>query len=297
MWSTPSLSNNFDNKYDIKYLTKNFYTYLLSALLVRKMGYRIELFCDERAYEIYSTIPYHDIHLVNFDLDGISSKFWIWGKIKTQSLINEPYVHIDGDVLFFKDIIKDSLIGGKYKAVVQSVENERTIGIQPFQDLYIKSRNPFLTIDSGIDWQKYGLQAYNCGVVGFSDMKLKNEYVNTVKKILCEISSSGNFNEYRQKYEGMFLIAEQSVLYYILHERNINPFEIFPYGEIINHMYSNGNWYSTLPIEKGYCHLLGYSKYKKTVVDGIKQKILTKFPEYFSIVDDFEKKWLKSEEP
>lgn len=291
MWSTPSTDKNFDNKYDIKYLTKNFYTYLLSALLVKRMGYQIELFCDEKAFEIYSAIPYDKIHVINFDMDGIDSKFWIWGKIKTQSLINEPYIHIDGDVLLFKDIIGNNLIDGKYVAAVQSVENELTIGDTLFQDLYVKSSNPFLKTKNGIDWQKYGFWAYNCGVVGFSDMKLKQEYTDKVKEILYLASNDDNFKYNRLKYEGMFLLAEQTLLYYILHENNVKPFEIIPYEEIIKHGFERDHWYSVLPTQIGYCHLLGYSKYKKNIINGIKIKIARKFPEYLSIIENFEKKY------
>lgn len=286
IWSAPSIKNNFDNEYDVKYLTKNFYSYLLSALLIQKLGYRIELFCDKYSYEMYAKIPYNDIHIIDFDADGISSKFWIYGKIKAHTLMNEPYVHIDGDVFLFRDIINKNLINGRYSVAVQSLENEITIG-DSFKKLYLDSITPLLNFEN-IKWDKYGYQAYNCGVIGFSDMVLKNEYANTVKSMLFELSNSSNFDDYRKKYDGMFLLAEQTFLHYLLNEMNIKPFEIIPYETITKYYLSGMNWYETIPSQIGYCHLLGYSKYKDNVLKKIRFKIIKYFPEYQSIIDEFE---------
>lgn len=288
IWSTPSLSNNFDNYLDNKFIKKNFYSYLLSALLIKKLGHTIELYCDEYSYEMYSKIPYDKIHVVDFDSDGVSSKFWIWSKIKTQALINEPYIHIDGDVFLFRDIIGNKMENGNYKAVIQSLENKETIGEEFFNKLYVDSITPFKNINSRIKWDKYGLNAYNCGVVGFYDMKIKNIYVKNAKNLLVEISNNPDFNKSRGKYEGMFLIAEQSLLYYILEEKKVKPLEIIPFSEIKKRSY-NWNSYAN---EIGYAHLLGYSKYKPEMIDKIKFKINKFFGEHSNIIKEFESKYL-----
>jgi len=288
LWSTPSTINNFDNKYDIKYLTKNFYSYLFSVLLIKKLGYKIELYCDKDAYDIYSLIPYDNIHLVDFDNDGVDSKFWIYGKIKTHTLINEPYIHIDGDVFMFRDIIGNKLDNGEYSAVVQSVEDSFTIG-DSFNNMYSASLNPYVKYTRhGIDWDKYDLTAYNCGVIGFNDMNLKNMYADKVKNILCDISKDIDFNENRKKYDGMFLIAEQSLLYYILQENNIKPLEILKYEDMINDV----NWSMNLGAKMGYTHMWSYSKYRDDVIQQIKIKINNFFPEYYKVIQIFEKIYL-----
>ena len=282
------MGNNFDNEYDVKYLNKNFYSYLFSVLLIKKLGYKIELYCDKEAYEIYSLIPYDKIHIIDFDSDGISSKFWIWGKIKTQMLLKTPYIHIDGDVFLFRDIIGNRLSNGQYKVVVQSTEDKKILG-DHFNEIYTNALKPFEELDLNVFWRKYDLTAYNCGVVGFNDLELKNKYVNLVKELLLKISSNGNFNHNRKKYYGMFLIAEQSLLYYLLKENNVNPLEILPYQEIIKR---KNDWYS-IANEIGYCHMWAYSKYKKSVIDKIKYKINKFFPQYVGIIKEFELKYSK----
>jgi hypothetical protein len=283
MWSAPATSNNFDNRYDVKYLDKNFYSYLLSTILIKKLGYKIELFCDKKTSELYSMIPYDKINIVDFSSDGISSKFWIWGKIKTHSLMNEPYVHIDGDVFLFRDIIKDNIINGKYSVVVQSLENKKIIG-EGFNSAYLTSINPFKKNAYGINWDKYGFEAYNCGVIGFSDLKIRDIYYNKVKEILFDLSNNEEFNANRKKYSGMFLISEQSLLLYLLKENNIKPFEILPYDEIIKRNY---NWHS-IANDIGYSHMWAYSKYRPDVIEKIKFKIYKYFPEYIKIIEKFD---------
>mgnify|MGYP001228276600 CR=1 FL=1 len=287
LWSKPATTNNFDNNYDVKYITKNFYTYLLSLLLVKRLGYSMELYCDELTFEYYNKLPYDKFNIVDFDSDGISSKFWIWGKIKTHLMMNEPYIHIDGDVLLFKDVIGNKF-DNTYSVIVQSVEDDKTIP-NSFNDLYRNGYKPFENIY--INYGKYDYVAYNCGVVGFNDIKFKNEYANNVKNVLYYLSNNSDFDHNRQKYNGMFLIAEQSLLYYMTKEKNIKVFEIIPYELIKNNNYSFDYWYSDLPKQIGYCHLLGYSKYKLSNINKIKLIIKNNFPEYYSIVTDFEKKY------
>jgi len=287
MWSSPATKNNFDNNFDVKYLNKNFYSYFLSVLLVKKMGYEIELYCDENTYEIYSLIPYDKINVIDFDSDGVSSKFWIWGKIKTHSLMKEPYVHIDGDVFLFRDIIGDRLTNGEYSVVVQSLENNKTIPYG-FETSYLSSTGPFIKNSYGVNWEKYNFEAYNCGVIGFSDLKLKDEYTSKSKEILIDLSTNSEFDDNRKKYSGMFLIAEQSLLLNILNEKNVKPLEILPIDEIEKRNY---NWYS-LADSVGYCHMWAYSKYRPEIIDKIKFKILKYFPEHSDIIKIFESKYL-----
>lgn len=278
MWSTPTMKNSSD----YSYLLKNFNMYLLSVLLIKKHGHKINLYCDKHAYEMYSLIPYDNIHIVDFESDGISKIFWIWAKIKAQMLVNEPYVHIDGDVLMFRDIIGNQLENGKYSAVVQSTENEKTIG-DWFHKTYTSTINPYIKWKDkyNINWDKYGLTAYNCGVVGFSDMNLKNQYLNKVMEFLVDLSNDEEFNYDGNKYGGIFMLTEQTLLYYILNENNIKPLEIIPLEEIIK---CNYNWYHKIPKKIGYCHMLGSSKYKEGVINKIKDKIKKYFPQYSHIV-------------
>lgn len=287
IWSTPSKNNNFNIDVDNNFALKNFHSYLLSALLIKKHGYKIDLYCDKYSHEIYSLIPYNNINVVDYENDGIDSKFWIWGKVKTQSLVKEPYVHVDGDVFLFRDIINNKLLNGEYKCVVQNIENEETIGYNTYTNLYKNSYDFFndIYIDINFKIDKYNLNAYNCGVVGFSDLKLRDEYLNLVKNVLQKLTQSDVFYN-KSKYNGMFLVSEQSLLLYVLKENNIKPYEIIPYQI----MARNNDWHS-YATNIGYVHMWGYSKYRPWVVDKIKNKIKKFFPEYQYVLEEFDRRY------
>ena len=86
----------------------------------------------------------------------------------------------------------------------------------------------------------------------------------------------------------MFLIAEQSLLHYILKENNVEPFEIIPIKEIEKRNY---NWFP-IAEEIGYAHLWSYTKYKDSVIEKIKFKINKFFPQHSHIINEFENKYL-----
>ena len=285
IWSKPSLINpdKVDNSLDVKFFYKNLYSYLMSVLFLKKYG-KVELYCDEKSYEHYSILPYDKIHIIDFEEDGVSEKFWIWSKIKVHELMDEPYIHVDGDVFLFKDIFKD--VFKKHTAVVQSVENKYNMGMS-FHNTYEKSLDGIEKIPIDIDWNKYGLTAYNCGVVGFSNMEVKNEYVHLAKKSLQLASKHHDFGSIRKKYDGLFLLIEQSLLYLVLSDNNIKPFEVLCENEINRRIKIGLNWMD-IGNKIGYAHYWGLTKYNDDTILRIKKRIKNYFPEYYYIIEKIE---------
>ncbi len=267
-----------------QYLINNFHLYLLSALLIKKHGYRIELYCDKTTYNFYKIIPYDKINIIDYTEDGISDNFWVWSKIKPQLLINEPYVHIDADVFLFKDIIGDKLLNGEFSAIVQSTENKKTIG-EGYNRCYIDAINPFKKYDKyNIDWEKYKMQSYNCGVIGFSDMEVKNEYCNLVKKLLYELSNDKTFKFNSYIHFGAHIMSEQTLLYYILNEKKIKTYQLIKHDDSKETDYI---WKSEIPENIGYCHMWSNSKYQYGIKNKIINKIKNLFPESIHILNEF----------
>lgn len=272
--------------FNYQYLIDNFYLYLLSALLIKKHGHEIELFCDKESFNFYKIIPYDKINIIDYNEDGISSNFWVWSKIKPQLMMNETYVHIDADVFLFNDIIGNKLLSNEYSVVVQSIENKKTIG-EGYYRCYIDAINPFKNyIKYGIDWNKYEMQSYNCGVVGFSDMQIKNEYCCLVKDLLFELSNDKSFIFNPDVHFGAHVMSEQTLLYYLLNEKKIKTYQIIEYDDTKETDYI---WKSDIPKNIGYCHMWSNSKYQYDVKYKIVNKIKTLFPESIVILNDFDK--------
>lgn len=275
-----------------EHINKNFIYYLFSALLVKKHGHTIELFCSENVKEKYSLIPYDKIHIVDFDNDNIDPKYWIYAKIKTYSLISEPFIHIDGDVFLFNDMIGKNFTN-KFDLIVQSVEDENILIFDDYNSFYKSYHEPLEStpistiIESNIDWYKYNLNAFNCGVVGFNNMKFKDFYVKEITTLLRNISKLDlNFSD--EKYMSIMLILEQALLYYFTKENNIKYYDIISFNEIKKRL---NNWFA-IAEEIGYCHMWGQSKYKPKVITAIKNNINNNFPKYKNIINNFENKFL-----
>lgn len=264
---------NIDNNFALN----NFNHYLLSALLVKKHGYEIDLYCDINSYKLYRSIPYNNIHIVDYNDDNINPKFWVWSKIKTQSMINEPFIHIDGDVFLFNDVLKGKLDKDNYLAVVQSLESIDTFDKEHFYYTYNYDYIKNLKITNKYDLNKYNLSGYNCGVVGFNDLNLRDKYVELVKEMLIEITKNVDSYNFEKKYSQLLILVEQAMLHYILTENNVTPFEIIPRNLHVRdwNSYSNGI---------GYCHMWTYSKYRDDIKQKIKNKIRTLFPNYSELI-------------
>lgn len=284
LWSDPykKYENGLFEFNSQSFATRNFIYFFLSALLIKKLGHTIDLYCDKESYELYSNIPYDNINIVNFNDDNIDPQYWIWSKIKTQKLINEPYIHIDGDVFFFEDIIKNNLKNEKF--IVQSIENEETMK-WCFFDTYLKDINIIASIisDKNIEWYKYGMQAYNCGVIGFNDMSLKNIYITKMEEILKNLDVSSKL----YRYNPIFMVIEQAMLYYLMKENNEKPFEVLKYEDIIKFDCD----YDLLGKKMGYAHLLGHVKDKPETAKKVKNKLFKLFPETKKIIKNVESKY------
>lgn len=275
-------SRDLDN---IDYIINNFNNYLLSALLVKKHGHNIELYCDEKSYNFYSLIPYDKINVINYNDDNISNNYWVWGKIKPQLLINEPYVHIDGDVFLFKDVIDKNKFNNS-DLVIQSIENEKTVG-DGYNRFYLEPDNPFVKYkEHRIDWDKYSKIAYNCGVIGFNNIDFKNKYCNKVRDLLKSLTNDVNFS-YNHTHGCVHILSEQSLLYYMAMEENMKPMILIPHNENKKNDYV---WESKIPKKIGYCHMWSDTKYNPIVKEKIKNKIINLFPEHKYILKEFEKR-------
>lgn len=277
-----------------KYL-KNFYSYFLSVLLVKSHGNKIDLYCDERSREIFSLIPYDNIIVTDFFDENISNKFWAYPKIKTQKLLNETAISIDGDVLLFKNLnhkeFKES--GG----IVQMLENKKTIDWLQY-DMNVLSKKIMKYIRPDINWDVNNYDAYNCGVVGFYDNKHREEYCDIVENIFTELT--GFFSD-KKNYKYMdlinyeindyvfssILLTEQIFLNIFFYEKKIIPHQVLPYEELL--IYRDLN---KVAVKNKYSHLWGSSKYSDNIIYKIKNKIKSQFPEYSYIIDEFEKKYL-----
>ena len=256
---------------DLKTSTYN--CMLLSVLLARKWGFRVEIVTDNKGEELLRGVPCDKI-TTELEFVDSNSESWVQGKLMAIALQKEPFIHIDWDVFLLKPEIVKILKNFKTDLLVQSIDGKEAFDFNYMAGVKELSRQ--------MDFTNHyipGLHAlheynYNCGVMGFNNMKLKDEFVSNFLK--CWRVSDATM-----PYDNS-LIIEQGLLYAMVNDHGYTCETILPK--------SNQNQVAK---KIGYTHLLYISKYTKKNQIKIKAKIKKEFPQFYKLIEP-EKKKLKA---
>lgn len=264
VWSldtSPALNNRWEqgNKF-----RETIIMYALSILYAHLWYDDLEIYCDEKAYEILSVLPIKVIKLDFNSEDGL----WMDSKLKVIELQKRPFIHIDGDVFLQKPI--QILHNLNQPVIVERVE----IGDQ-FTPHYEKQVEYLDNYFDGIlrHWNKDLGYSLNCGIIGFGDINLKDDFIEQYK--ICKSIFKDIKTEYDEfniiKYEPC-VVLEQYNLACFLNYRGIKPFLL------LNEPNINSN--SIFAERLGYCHLYGVSKYQMR--DDIEKRLEIAFPYWYN---------------
>lgn len=274
-WSAP-LESRWSNY--IKGLSKEdnkkaiFNCLLLSVLYAKKWGFRIELITDLYGEKQFKDFPFDKIS-TELEFLTFKGKSWVQGKVLAIALQNEPFIHLDWDVFLLKKEVVFTLKSFKEDLLVQSVDTD---------ELFVNNYRELLTnLHWHMDFTPYHIKglhkthkkAFNCGVMGFNNMKLKNEFVNSFIKC-CSVSEAEIVTD-------MSLIVEQGLLYAIVEASG------YSFNTILGKHKPSAK-------QIGYTHLVYLSKYSEKNQTKIKQRIQKEFSAYYSLIEP-KKEDLKNE--
>lgn len=234
----------------------------LSCLYAKESGFTIKLHTDSIAYEYLKYLPYDEIEV---SLDNIPKLNFIYANAKYEAMKKEPLnsIHIDCDVFIKSKNFVNELEFDKCDVIVQSLEQY----ITP-EEIFKSSLLDFWQrgIDSTIPYYKpiwakdYPDKMYNCGVIGFNNQNLKDEFIKQYEygiEILIEN---------KDKIKGKPLVdvvIEQQYLYDYCKHKGCKVKEIFSLKNLQEEA-----------IIKCYQHLIGDSKNK--YITKIKQLVYKK---------------------
>jgi hypothetical protein len=248
----------------------NIMCWALSCLNAKKIYGNIELYTDNAGYELLINqlhLPYDKVHLVfdNSIMNSIPKELWALSKIYTYSLQNEPFIHIDGDFIFWDkiDIEKDILF--------QNLE----IGLDFYQDTYVlfsKNRHVFkkCNFTKCIDIPFIG-SAANLGIFGGFNVSFIKEYAKDVLEFIAMNIDYKDIFISEAKNVNCFL--EQYYLYFLCKERDAFCETVHP--SIFMEPEKNKNKYYDIPdVFNLFNHFLGNSKKTEIVNDFVKWKLL-----------------------
>ncbi len=156
-------------------------SWALSCLKLREFYDNVVLYTDSQGKRIlgdYLHLPYTKIEVV-YDNLKCREAHWAYPKIVTYSLQDEPFLHVDGDVILSRPIDKNiigaeliaqnkEIISDYYKNMVNDIMRRRTI-----LPSYLKK-----------DIENGSFGSYNAGLLGGSDINYIKKYCEEANKII-----------------------------------------------------------------------------------------------------------------
>lgn len=258
LWTKPALDKRWDQSGQLE---ANLWLYTLSVIFAKQQGFDIVLHTDTLGQKLLGHLPYNQIYTT---LDKIPSNIptMIWAYGKFQALKEEPLgsIHIDGDVMLTSKNLVEALNFGSNDMIIQNIEwayNHMLDYIQRYQYCpmeYLSTKH-----------------AYNCGIIGINNNKLKREYLDFYFTYTNRLSQNNAFKHKatQDKYVCPDLVLEQWALTTIS-----KPYKVKQLlrGNITTNWASPNSMVMKDAANLGYVHLIGKDKYN--AIDKVKFYVL-----------------------
>jgi hypothetical protein len=271
-WSQNQI-NPLESNYGWLSETHNWLSWILSANQLSKF-YKVELYTDQKGYEILIEklkLPYHKVHIVLDELNHYDKSLWAISKIKTYSLQNEPFLHIDGDVFIWKEFSNELMNGN---LITQNLEATTEYYEEMWNDIYPNLKYVPKEMESYL--KNSANYAYNMGIIGGNNYTYFKHYAKTAFEFVDKNKSVWN------KINGFnFNIFFEQVLFFNMIN---NPLK--EVRTLFSDMPNDNNYigfgdFDKVPKEKNYLHLLGTYKKSERVCNNLETYVIKEYPEYF----------------
>lgn len=271
-WSQ-NLENPLNDNYGWLSEAHNWLSWILSANQLAKF-YKVELYTDQKGYEILINqlqLPYHKVHVVLDELNHYHKSLWAMPKIKTYSLQNEPFLHVDGDVFIWK-AFSEELLSGDF--ISQNLEITTEYYEEMWNDIY-----PNLVYVPA-EMQDYisnkNNYAYNMGIIGGRNYEFFKKYAATSSDFVDQNTSVWNsINGFN------FNIFFEQVLFYNMIKKSSDKVNCLFSDTPNDNNYIGFGDFDKVPNQKTYLHLLGTYKKSVRVCSNLETYVIKEYPQYF----------------
>ena len=223
-------------------LKVNIYCFTLSCIYAKQSGFDIVLYTDNKGASLLKDAPYDEIiiNLENCQLP--KEKIFAWAKFEALKNEDGGVIHIDGDVFLKKPTLKNIFTFDDCDVIVQ---NSEIIGYEKWYG-WDNSTISFAKCEYPSFLPRECNAMYNCGVVGFKDKTIRDEYTKYYHYLINQYNDKGIIIDSVPD-----LVAEQQLLYHFCKYKNLKVKEVIDYKNL-----------QSSAKKIGYQHLLGMSKYK-----------------------------------
>lgn len=253
-------------------------SWALSCLLLRRLYDRVELYTDEIGKRVLVDIlqlPYTDVHVVFDDSFVIHPKLFSLAKIRTYSLQEEPFIHVDGDLFLWNPLPENIMNAGL-------IASNPEVNLYFNKEVLVEMEEHFQYIPShlkDIHMQEH-IFSSNAGIFGGSNIPFIKKYCSKAKQIIKENENSlekvniGHTN----------MLIEQISLFYLAARENIKI--VYCVTEPVDHPLYKDYWrFADIP-QVPMIHPVGGCKRIPYIIHHLGHRLQMEFPEmYYRIIE------------
>jgi hypothetical protein len=273
--------NNKDMHKSYGWLESKYHLYgwALSCCQLRKFYDDVELVTDKFGHYLLIEklqLPYTKVHVILDELNGYNENLWALAKIKAYSHMQEPFLHVDGDVFIWEPFDEGLLACG---LITQNIEfttayyNEMWSNIFPFLDYVPQSMDKFI--------DGTHKNAYNMGIFGGNDLEFIKEYcAASLRFVDRNKQNTGKIDLFN------FNIFFEQVLFYEMSEIHQKKVDVLIHEEIGDNEYKGFGNFDEVPHKRTYLHLLGFFKRQHEISRKLEVYVLKYYPQYYRKIED-----------
>lgn len=255
--SRKKINGGFGNQKDLA-------TFLyLSVMYSKKQFDTVELVTNKAGKEIVESfkIPFDDVKVV---LDGfdhnLDPDLWAYAKLYSYSIQDEPFIHIDNDVILWDKVPEETL---KQDLFFQNKEHlSDHLGYVNLLRLSASHMPKKLL-------QYNPVYAYNCGVVGANNLDIIRDWFHEVTEYLFGARNNEFWQHIKDKHSQNHLFEQYFISALI--ERNKMQNKV---GTLLK-----DDFYASAVRDFKMTHLWGLAKRSTPAMERIRTRLYTEFPE------------------
>jgi len=185
----------------------------VSNFLAQKQGYRTRLYTDSINYHFFKNIKYDEVVFLDDEfIKQFPQKGWSLGKLLAMSMVKEPFVHIDFDLLLINDL-PNHIKSNECFAFHRETYFKNLFKQETIYEFYSK-----YTVQNELNYEE--TLSTNCAIIGGQNFNLINESCNKV--IEYSILNKSFFDKnYSSRKSGIAMFFEQILLLNIIRNKTL----------------------------------------------------------------------------
>lgn len=254
---------------------KNFYTFLLSYLTIKKYAGSVTMVCNKKAYDtLLKYIPYDDFVILE---NKRTFDYWNLYKVDAMMHIDGDVLHVDPDVMIFDNLF-DSFL---YDENVDTIVQHKALPHKNFLDEFVIRYRDFLIENDILDLRRYDRCGICSAVFGLREKHKKFYYekMNLIHDKMVDGEMSSFYKHHNP------IVAEEFLWYLVITKLKLNAEYVLPYELMKKY---GGDERKIGDIVK-YTHLWLGTRFNDDVLKLVKNKLKNDFPEYVKYVTEYEK--------